>query len=262
MKLRRRRETPDQEYERLQREQGQREQRANEDRAARSAGSGARPRARAGGLRGSLAARRPRRCASRAWWRSPRSPWWSAPRRSPRSPRATGACSTGRASTGCPARGRLCGRCRSTFHRRRRAGPVRGPGRPVDAAAAHRRVGRDPGRAGRVRGRERRPRPGALLSDRATAAVPPLAAFAALGVGLGVLKRVVGQHAQPPLPSARDGIPADVVEAAKASMRATIAAGNPWSVNGLQNQFSLTRAQATEVRQTVLSETNGHQATT
>jgi Protein of unknown function (DUF2637) len=36
---------------------------------------------------------------------------------------------------------------------------------------------------------------GQLLSDRATAAVPPLAAFAALWVGLGVLKRVVAAHA-------------------------------------------------------------------
>ena len=32
------------------------------------------------------------------------------------------------------------------------------------------------------------------LADRATAAVPPLAAAAALAVGLGVLKRVVGAH--------------------------------------------------------------------
>jgi len=35
-----------------------------------------------------------------------------------------------------------------------------------------------------------------LLSDRATAAVPPLAAAAALAVGLGVLKRVVQAHGQ------------------------------------------------------------------
>lgn len=33
-----------------------------------------------------------------------------------------------------------------------------------------------------------------LLTDRTTAAVPPLAAAAALAVGLGVLKRVVGAH--------------------------------------------------------------------
>ena len=33
-----------------------------------------------------------------------------------------------------------------------------------------------------------------LLADRMTAAVPPLAAAAALAVGLGVLKRVVGAH--------------------------------------------------------------------
>jgi hypothetical protein len=54
------------------------------------------------------------------------------------------------------------------------------------------------------------------------------------------------------------GVPSDVVEAAKASMRATAAAGNPWSVDGLRKQFPLTRAQATKVRQAVLAESNGH----
>jgi hypothetical protein len=54
------------------------------------------------------------------------------------------------------------------------------------------------------------------------------------------------------------GVPSDVVEAAKASMRATAAAGNPWSVDGLRKQFPLSRAQATKVRQAVLAESNGH----
>ena len=100
---------------------------------------------------------------------------------------------------------------------------------------------------------------GHALTNRATAAVPPLAAAAALAVGLGVLKRVVAAHhqaaAQRPAP---DTVPADVIEAAKASMRATIAAGNAWSVNQLGEQFSLSRAQATKVRQAVLAESNGH----
>jgi hypothetical protein len=104
---------------------------------------------------------------------------------------------------------------------------------------------------------------GHLLSDRATAAVPPLAAFAALWVGLGVLKRVVGRHAQMPAANpvpnpVLSTVPSSVLDAAKASMRATVAAGNPWSVNALATQFSLSRAQATEVRQLVLSQTNGH----
>ena len=40
-------------------------------------------------------------------------------------------------------------------------------------------------------------------------------------------------------------------------MAATLATGNPWSVNQLAQQFSLTRAQATKVRAAVLGETNG-----
>lgn len=53
-------------------------------------------------------------------------------------------------------------------------------------------------------------------------------------------------------------VPADVVEAAKASLRATIAAGNPLSQNQLAERFGLTRAQATKVRQAVTAEANGH----
>lgn len=51
-----------------------------------------------------------------------------------------------------------------------------------------------------------------------------------------------------------DKVPSDVLTAAKASMRATYAAGNPLSVNQLQKQFTLTRAQATEVRDVVFSQ--------
>ena len=54
------------------------------------------------------------------------------------------------------------------------------------------------------------------------------------------------------------GVPADVVTAAKASLRATVAAGNPLSVNQLQERFSLSRRAATEVRNDVLAESNGH----
>lgn len=50
--------------------------------------------------------------------------------------------------------------------------------------------------------------------------------------------------------------------AAEASLRATLAAGNPWRVNQLQEQFRLTRAEATKLRQRVLAAANGHQAGT
>jgi hypothetical protein len=57
------------------------------------------------------------------------------------------------------------------------------------------------------------------------------------------------------------GPPPDAVEAAKASMRATVAAGNPLSVNQLQERFSLPRRVATEVRTDVLAASNGHAST-
>jgi hypothetical protein len=99
----------------------------------------------------------------------------------------------------------------------------------------------------------------ASMADKATAAVPPLAAAAALAVGLGVLKRVVEHRPQIRRSSADfAGVPGDVVEAAKASMRATVAAGNPWSVNQLAEQFSLTRGTATKLHRAVLAEHNGH----
>jgi Protein of unknown function (DUF2637) len=45
--------------------------------------------------------------------------------------------------------------------------------------------------------------------------------------------------------------------AAEASLRATIAAGNPWSRNQIETQFRLTRAEATRLRDRVLAESNG-----
>lgn len=54
-----------------------------------------------------------------------------------------------------------------------------------------------------------------------------------------------------PLPSAAE-------TAAEASLRATLAAGNPWSVNALVTNFRLTRPEATKLRTRVLAEANGH----
>lgn len=96
---------------------------------------------------------------------------------------------------------------------------------------------------------------------RATAAVPPLAAAAALAVGLGVLKRVVTAHHAAALlaqPAEASMVPSDVFEAAKTSLRATIAAGNPLSRNQLMTKFALTRTDADRIRESVLPEANGH----
>ena len=53
-----------------------------------------------------------------------------------------------------------------------------------------------------------------------------------------------------PLPSSAEVL-------AEASLRATIAAGNPWSTNQLVTQFRLTRAEATKLRTRVLAGSNG-----
>jgi len=88
---------------------------------------------------------------------------------------------------------------------------------------------------------------GHSLADRVTAAVPPLAAAAALAVGLGVLKRVVEQHHAGPLPR----VAADAQSAALAALRATTAAGNPLSGRQLETRFGLSRADVSRVRELV-----------
>ena len=102
---------------------------------------------------------------------------------------------------------------------------------------------------------------GHSLTNRATAAVPPLAAAAALAVGLGVLKRVVGAHHKAAEVSA-DALSApsftDAQTAAAEALARSVAGGNPLSQNQLQAQFGLSRAEATKVRQAVLAESNGH----
>jgi hypothetical protein len=111
------------------------------------------------------------------------------------------------------------------------------------------------------------------LQSRGTAAVPPVAAFAAMWVGLSVLKRVIARAdetvpsddefvaeepvARVPLTVVPDVVssplPSDAETAAAAALRATLAAGNPLSMNQLQTRFRLTRKEATEVRSLVLS---------
>lgn len=162
------------------------------------------------------------------------------------------------------------------------------------------------------------------LQSRGTAAVPPLAAFAALWLGLGVLKRVTRQRngggvlavpasadetgqrghlhdslgevladladavrtlaerADDAFSSPRaDGaqsellaelldavrglgertgdavsspVPTGVEHAALIAYRATLAAGNPYSMNQLQVRFGLTRAQVARIRKTTETE--------
>jgi hypothetical protein len=100
---------------------------------------------------------------------------------------------------------------------------------------------------------------GHSLTVRATAAVPPLAAACGLAVGLGVLKRVVEKRHQQSTPDALwASVPNSAEAAAMASLRATLAAGNPWSGRQLEARFGLTRAEATKVRQLVLAGSNGH----
>jgi hypothetical protein len=79
--------------------------------------------------------------------------------------------------------------------------------------------------------------------------------------GSGVLRRVADAGARPqvrPDGTLSSPVPGDAESAAEASLRATLAAGNPWSLNQLQTQFSLTRAQATKVRTRVFAGANGH----
>jgi hypothetical protein len=114
---------------------------------------------------------------------------------------------------------------------------------------------------------------GHQLADRVTAAVPPLAAAAALAVGLGVLKRVVEHHhqaagtAEPDVPAKPDvpapdalpaAVPTDAQSAALIALRATLAAGNPLSGRQLESRFGLSRAEVAKVREMASAEMNGH----
>ena len=98
---------------------------------------------------------------------------------------------------------------------------------------------------------------GALVS-----AWPAVAFIGSAEMAFGLVRR-----SRTPGPDAPDpggplqlagAVPADLIEAAKASLRATLAAGNPLSANQLQERFSLTRSAATKLRREVLAESNGH----
>lgn len=127
---------------------------------------------------------------------------------------------------------------------------------------------------------------GGDLQTRGTAAVPPLAAFAALWVGLGVLKRTLNRprqaaqgaaetvHASIPAQAGTfapvdmlstiadmvsSPVPADAEHAALIALKATLAAGNPLSNNQLMTRFGLSRAQAAKARQQATGTTDGQE---
>lgn len=94
----------------------------------------------------------------------------------------------------------------------------------------------------------------------AVAATPPLAAVLALAALMqqiislpDALRHLRGRGSD----TVWSPVAGDAETAAMTSLRATLAAGNPWSQNQLMTQFGLTRAQAAKVRQTVLAEANG-----
>lgn len=90
-------------------------------------------------------------------------------------------------------------------------------------------------------------------TDRATAAVPPLAAFASLAVGMAVLKRVSAAAAATAASVTRDEpvaaatVAADVLTAAKVAYLASVQGNNPLSVRQLADRFGLTRPTAAKV---------------
>jgi hypothetical protein len=87
---------------------------------------------------------------------------------------------------------------------------------------------------------------------------PAVAFIGAAELGIGLARRARGASAGTASPEPAGAVPSDLAEAAKASMRATTAAGNPLSANQLQERFSLTRGAATRLRRDVLAEANGH----
>ena len=96
----------------------------------------------------------------------------------------------------------------------------------------------------------------------------PAAAFDGCYELLMLLVRASARRAGAAAPSGPPGVvpapvpvaPASLEHAAEMALRATLAAGNPYTTNALVSKFSLQRKQATEMRQRVLAEANGHGA--
>jgi len=88
---------------------------------------------------------------------------------------------------------------------------------------------------------------GHSLSARCTAAVPPLAAAAALAVGLGILKRVVAGGETLAVP-ARTAPPSSSEDAARMAYAASVAGGNPLAERALCDRFGVSRRTAQKIR--------------
>jgi hypothetical protein len=80
---------------------------------------------------------------------------------------------------------------------------------------------------------------GHQVATRATAAVPPLAAAAALAVGLGVLKRVVAAAGPAPAQPGSGG-----PEAARVAYLASVTGGSPLTARALSREFDISRRRA------------------
>ena len=80
----------------------------------------------------------------------------------------------------------------------------------------------------------------------------------AFTVATFVLERWLRSRRQQVPDTVSPAVPTGAENAAVMALRATLAAGNPYSANQLADKFSLTRAQATKVRQQVLAGSNGH----
>lgn len=95
------------------------------------------------------------------------------------------------------------------------------------------------------------------VASRVTAAVPPLAAAAALTVGLGVLKRVVGDRKTAPADSLSAGAPSALNGHAAAALEqfsAELASGRVPTIRRIRSQMHVGQPRAQQVREYLASQ--------
>lgn len=87
---------------------------------------------------------------------------------------------------------------------------------------------------------------------------PAVAFVSAVEIDMWMIRKAHPEAAARPVSDpALGAVPSSLLEAAKASMAATVTAGNPLSQNQLQARFGLTRAQAQKLHSEVLAAFNG-----
>jgi hypothetical protein len=96
------------------------------------------------------------------------------------------------------------------------------------------------------------------LAGALWAAWPALAFVGCYELLMSLVRSAARRSAPRPGSALSSPLPNAAEAAAEASLRTTLAAGNPWSVNQIETQFRLTRAEATKLRTRVLAESNGH----